>query len=419
MKLINHITRFTLGTFLFIMLVHTLVSYVLVTFFVHKRLERSLLKEKRIVFQAIGVNDSFPIFPGFAENELEIREIDKKPGAKNRFQTVELFSKREEEVQEYFELLTGISLENQHYAVRIRRSLVQTRELIFSLVASSVFSMLLILLVWGFYYRNINRKLWDPFFKSLEYLKKFDFHAGKNLKLDSSNIWEFQQLNIHLNSLSDKLFQDYQGQKHFVENASHELQTPLAVIKTQIELVLQSEHLQKKEGQLLATALDAADRLTKINKSLITLSRIENLQYVDKAEISLKNIIEKNMSIFKMEAESKDIEIIYTALSPCKKLMNDILAHIIVRNLIQNAIRHNMYSGKVWIFLSDDSIEIKNTGKVLDVPTERVFERFYKDLDSEGSIGLGLPIVKEICDLYAFRISYNIEDKLHCFRIKF
>jgi len=296
---------------------------------------------------------------------------------------------------------------------------LQNTELIYALIASGIGSSVLIFLAWWFFLKRINKTLWEPFFKTLDLLKTFDLRSCKEIKFEDTSVWEFQQLNQHLNGLVGKLQQDYLGQKHFVENASHELQTPLAVIKTQVELVLQSDYLRKEEVNLLASALDAADRLTKINRSLITLSRIENLQFIEKTELLFSDIINHNMSIFMMEAESRGLEIHYTADNPCKQSINDTLAQIIVRNLIQNAIRHNYEGGQVWISLNEEILEIKNTGKSLKVPSEKIFERFYKHSDSEGSIGLGLPIVKEICDRYDYILSYSFESDLHCLKIEF
>lgn len=418
MKLTTRTTQYYVGTFVLVLLMHAAISYFSVTSLVHKRLERALMKEKNTIVKVIAQRDTIPSFPGFGENEWEIEPLDTKPAFDHRFRVVRLFSRREAETLEYYELKTHIEVEGRFYELNIRRSLVQTNELIYSLVISSVLSLLLLIMIWGFFYRRINQKLWLPFYRTLHKLKSYDFRIGKNIHFKDTGIKEFQELNNELNMLTDKLYQDYQGQKHFVENASHELQTPLAVIKTQLELLLQSDRLQKEEIQLVASALDASDRLSKINKSLIILSRIENLQYAETNEVLINDIIDQNMNMFSMEADIRELEIIYVPQASCLKVANETLMHILIRNLIQNAIRHNISSGKVWINLEHQYLEIKNTGNPLTVPPEKLFERFYKHSESEGSIGLGLSIVKEICEIYSFGISYTIQGNIHCLRVE-
>jgi signal transduction histidine kinase len=420
LKLVKRTTQFYIGTFAMVLMAHAGLSYFSVNYLVHQKLEKSLIKEKRIIAREIIKRDSIPVFPGFGENELVIQGVSEALFTDDQFQTKVLFSKREEEPLQYYELRTYLKNQGEIYELRIRRSLVQTHELIYSLVISSILSMVVLLLVWVLFYRRLNRKLWQPFYDTLRKLKSFEFRSEKNPHFGKTDIQEFKELNEELNMLTDKLYQDYQGQKHFVENASHELQTPLAIIKTQLELLLQSDHIQEQEVELVASALDATDRLTRINKSLITISRIENLQYADDGEISLNNIINQNMVMFQIEADSRGLEIIYSVKEDCVRTMNDTMAHMMVRNLIQNAIRHNIENGgKVWINLDAQQLAIKNTGKPLAVPTEKLFERFFKNSEFEGSIGLGLPIVKQICELYDFELSYTTEGNLHCFQIKF
>lgn len=417
MRLSTINTQYYLGAFVGILIIHGLISYGLVTYFVHQRIEKALLKEKRTIQRAIDEADTIPDFPGFGENEFSISLQQSPIGKKDEFKTVSLYSLRDEEELEYYELATQVNKGSSIYEVRIRRSLVRTQELILSLVASSFFALLLILLSWFLFFRKLDLKLWAPFFSMLHQLKRIDLREGEEIDLPETQIWEFQQLNDEVNKLTEKLGKDYMGQKHFIENASHELQTPLAIIKTQLELILQSEKLDEVEIRQIASCIDAADRLTRINKSLISLSRIENLHYIEKERLYLEEVIEHNMSIFRMEAESREITINYEINNPCELLINDTLAHMLVRNLIQNAIRHNVEKGEIWIILNASSLVIKNTGKVTDTPSEKFFERFYKSSDSEGSIGLGLAIVKEICELYDFQVSYDRKDSLHVFTI--
>ena len=417
MKLLARTTRYYSLAFATVLLVHALISYFSINYFVHRRLERALLREKRIVEREIKTRDNIPAFPGFGENEFSIRQVPSSEMKADEFRTV--FIGEEEERQEYYQLQSFLSHKENTYQLNFRKSLVQTNELILSLLLSSVLAIGLLLAGLVYVNRKMNRKIWDPFYQTLRQLAAFELRSGKKQVFSESEIKEFDALNRELNVLTQKIHQDYQGQKHFVENASHELQTPLAVIKTQLELLLQSDQLTREDVQLVASALNAADRLTKINKSLITLSRIENLQYAEKSEVSLRKVVDQNMSLFRLEAKARNLKIHYEAYENATLYMSEPLAHMIVRNLIQNAIRHNIDGGEVWIYLTDRVFGIKNTGKPLLVGPDKLFERFYKKSDTEGSIGLGLPIVKQICERYDFKITYRYTEPHHFVQIFF
>ena len=419
MKLLAKTTQYYAWTFAIVLLIHVIISYFSIAYFVHLRLEKSLKQEKNIIVQRLQQTQQLPNISNYSEHELEIRLLGREQRSADQFQTVSLYSKREEALLDYYELLTYVESGETTYQLHIRRSLGRTNELIFGLVLASILSIIILFLGLLLLNRMISKKVWEPFYRILNHLKEFELRSGEQIQTEPSDIVEFNQLNQELILLTNKLQADYQSEKHFVENASHELQTPLAIIKTQLELILQSERLKEEEVQLVATALNAADRLSRINKSLITLSRIENLQYADTMLVDIQQVVAENLKVYRREARNKGVHIHLMEEVVCEVEMSESLAHMIVRNLIQNAIRHNVEEGEVWIGLTGDSLTIRNTGKPGIINPSKLFDRFYRQSDAEGSIGLGLPIVKQICDLYGFKIDYQIKEAIHSQHIFF
>jgi signal transduction histidine kinase len=261
--------------------------------------------------------------------------------------------------------------------------------------------------------------LWKPFYSTIEALSRYDVKQHQALQLPRSGTKEFDRLNGAVNTMTDKIRQDFLQQKEFTENASHEMQTPLAVIKTRLELLIQSKNLGEQEMDQLTAIEYAANKMSSLHKALLLLAKIENNQFKDLAEVDLKKIIEKVLMNYEDQLYAKSISV-KTELKHVPSLrMNPVLADILVSNLIQNAIRHNEKGGAIEIDLHDNSLLVSNTGEPLQVPAEELFMRFKKNDASRESLGLGLAIVKSIAELYSIDLSYEWNEKRHSFRLIF
>jgi hypothetical protein len=97
--------------------------------------------------------------------------------------------------------------------------------------------------------------------------------------------------------------------------------------------------------------------------------------------------------------------------------MDPILADVFVVNLIKNAITHNIENGVITIEINGNELKISNTGEKLDLSDKNIFDRYTAFSKKSGSLGLGLSLIKKICELYGFTINYNFEKKLHVFRL--
>ncbi|MCA0233120.1 MAG: HAMP domain-containing histidine kinase [Bacteroidetes bacterium] len=278
-----------------------------------------------------------------------------------------------------------------------------------------------ILLVIGFIVLNqrISAKLWKPFYKTLHQIKAFDLSSQRSIAFEKTTILEFEELNGSLQRLIEKNISSYQEQKEFTENASHELQTPLAIIQSKLDLLLQNEALTGKESEIIEAAHKALARTSRINKNLLLLAKIENQQFVDTEPINLSQLMNDSLDFLSEHIEAKNITIDKQIEQGVFIEGNRILLEILINNLLLNAIRHNVENGKIGVEFSKHRFIVSNTGHNHSLNTANLFKRFSTSSAETPSSGLGLAIVKQICNRYHWQIHYSFDQQLHCFFVAF
>jgi signal transduction histidine kinase len=269
-----------------------------------------------------------------------------------------------------------------------------------------------------FFNQFVSKKIWQPFYQTIRQIENFSFENSKATETVSTDIKEFRTLDVAIQQMTNKVTQDYHSLKQFTENASHEIQTPLAVIKSQIELLIQKADWEEHEWKALNNINEAASRLSKLNQALLLLTRIENQQYGDTKTINLKECVLRKLDQLEPMTEDKNLTI-QTDLQDKLLHINPNLADILLNNLLGNAVKHNLSNGTLEVFLNDTSLLIRNTGQVLTTPPDDLFKRFQKNNKSSASLGLGLAIVQQICERYDFRIYYSSEDQWHKVEVLF
>ncbi len=267
--------------------------------------------------------------------------------------------------------------------------------------------------------RFLLAKIWKPFNHTLAQLKQFNLSSKNIIVPQQTDINEFEELNETVLSMTEKVRKDYESMKNFTENASHEIQTPLSIIKNKIELLLQSENLDTTQVNAIQSLNDAASRLSKVNQSLLLLAKIENHQFENGKKINVSFLLNSCIENYEELATIKNISIEKNISENIFIEINDSLAEILISNIILNAIKHNYQNGNIKIKLTSNSIIVSNTGDAPHENTGKLFERFKKDSSSADSIGLGLAIVKSICDTYGFAVSYHYKEEMHIVKILF
>jgi signal transduction histidine kinase len=349
------------------------------------------------------------------DHSLFVRRIEKPEGYEFYSDTL-AYDQREKDLIPFRKLTFTVKSGDSHYEVSLLQSLLEMEDL--QMVIFSFMGGLFLLLMISLFFVNrwLSTKAWKPFFKSLSLLSSWKFSEDKAVHFDATDIAEFDQLNRLLENMMQKIRTDFVKLKEFTENASHEIQTPLAIIKSKLELVLQDKSLNDKQHQQIQAAFESTIRLSKLNEAMLLLSRIENQQFVGQQEIDFCQLIRSRVDYFEELFGLKQIEVTFQIANVVVITMNPLLAEILVNNLLSNALRHNHENGKVIISAGNQEITISNTGKNQEIDTARLFRRFAKHTTTSGeSNGLGLSIAYEICKSNRIQLGYSYSDGMHHF----
>lgn len=247
----------------------------------------------------------------------------------------------------------------------------------------------------------------------------YNISDTKEITFPELEITEFNLLNQVFEKMHERIKQDYQNLKEFIENISHEIQNPLAIIKSRVDLLQQNENIDKSQAELIQSIQSSAIRLSNLNKSLILLSKIDNNQFSEREEVDIVENINFHLYNFEDIIQSKNISVHKNYKNPLVVWADSNLISIMLLNLLKNSIYHNLPSGTVEVITEPKLLTIKNSGKKLNISQEDLFKRFTKSSNRPDSLGLGLAIIKKICDYYHFSIQYSCQDNFHVITIIF
>lgn len=325
----------------------------------------------------------------------------------------------EKELVEYSILRGFYRFKNQNYQIDIFESNIEEEELLEGLWAG--FGILLLFLGIGFFVLNwiISRTIWKPFYSTIYQLSNYQLQEHKQFQLNAASTYEFEQLNSALNTMTNKIYSDFIQQKEFTENASHEMQTPLAIIKANLSVLMQAQNLSENEMNAIESIENTVKKLSSLNRTLLLLTKIENKQFTEQKSINLADLIKHQLANYSEQIDAKDITLHIDLQNSFYREMNPTLADILVSNLIHNAIRHNLIGGQLSIVSNANGFSISNTGDPLPFPASEMFLRFRKSTSSAESIGLGLSLVKSIAETYNMNIHYAFSDQVHTFKLTF
>lgn len=264
--------------------------------------------------------------------------------------------------------------------------------------------------------RRLSRELWRPFYDSLTKIKDFDLNKHQAVAFTPTDIAEFAELNDNLDKLITSSISAYNQQKKFTENASHELQTPLAIMQSKLDLFLQEENLSSHQHQLIRELSAAVTRTSRINRNLLMLAKIDNKQFEQQEIINLSVLINDLMELLGDHQSDKNIKLETNITQDVSVRANRVLVEVLLQNLFSNAYRHNIQEGRLLIRLDPSTIVIANSGKeALD--SDQLFKRF-TSVKGSGT-GLGLAIVHETCASLRWSVRYAFENQKHYFYVRF
>lgn len=308
---------------------------------------------------------------------------------------------------------------DQYYELEVKMSTMERDDMIQTLIIYLVALFLLLIISLGIGAGIILRKSFTPLKKLLHWIHSLV--PGKPVPpMDNdTRITEFRQLNEAAFEMSVANLRVYELQKQFTENASHELQTPLAVVRNKLDQFTQQEELTGKQLSDIAQIYESLNVAIKLNKSMLLLSRIENRQFQNSIDVDFNTVVNDISSDLAEIYAHKGIRISIENKDHSMASMNETLAGILIANLLKNAYLHTANNGNITVVIEKRILNIYNTGEqALD--QDKVFKRFYQpSVKQEHSSGLGLSIVKSICDIYQFGLSYTFTGREHLFSIRF
>lgn len=338
----------------------------------------------------------------------------------NRLSNEMVFMPYDGEEEPYRVLRTGFyGKDGKPYALEIRTSTVEEDDLIYDLTLSLIFLYAFILVSIMVINHFGLQKAFKPLDRILSQLQKYKFGQSSHLEKIDTNVTEFYVLQNEIFEMINRNEKVFNDQKLFIENASHELQTPLAIAINKIDLILDQSDLKEEDYVQLVETKNSLWRMVNLNKSLLMLSRIENQHYATKNNVDFTSLIQEIVEDYEPIFENEKIDLKMDVKDHFVAEFNPDLARILISNLIRNAIRHNNDQKQIHIQVDEEGILIENTSDSSALNSEMIYHRFYKHGTNENSNGLGLSLVQTILNNQSsLVINYHFRSPFHQFMLK-
>ena len=387
---------------------------------IYKQVDNSLITEKTIIQDQIEQTDTIPDFEATFGHQIEVKLLNYAVRNYQSIKDTDIYDSKTDSFTPFrYIYSTGNTIQKKGYIITIFQEISEKNELLQDISLYMFFLFFSLLLISILINYLIARRLWGPFYKSVKIAGKFDIQSDKPLDLPKTDINEFNQLNDVFYDMTHKMRNDYLNLKEFSENASHEIQTPLAVIRSKTDLLMQQNNLNKESLSLIKSINEATTKLFKLNQGLLLISKIDNQAFHEKKLVSLKNILESGLENYTEILQLKKIKVELDLTDGGLVEMNDVLAEILISNLLSNAVRFNIDNGFIKCHIDRNNLIISNPGPSMTIDPEFLFRRFHKGSDNPHSVGLGLSIVKKITETYRMNITYTCDNYVHEISLQF
>jgi signal transduction histidine kinase len=325
------------------------------------------------------------------------------------------FGKMENQIK----LESVVEIAGQRYHIIQFDLIVESEDIIASVTKSMLITFLILLFSTVLIALFISYYMLAPFRILLTKIKNFSITDKEPIQFTISKVKEFNKINHFLLDMTSKIISDYQLLKEFTENTSHEFQTPIAIIQGKLENMLEENNLSQSQMNSLIEIQSTLSRLSKMTTSLSLLTKIDNHEFNNTEKLNLSEILGALLKEYEELLILKKITLSIDLAKDIEISGDRVLVQIMLTNLITNAIRHNIESGKINLTLSSNTFVIWNSGLPTDVNPLDLFNRFEKSNQHINSLGLGLSIVKKIVENYNYNISYQVEEDRHILTLKF
>ena len=416
MRLITKIVLIFLGLSLIVFIIGALVTVQIISNEVKKE-ERWFLQErlnsteryieKREPTKDI-IRDKVIILP--KEDSIETDNIV--------FSDTIVYHSTLERPEKHNKLDVGKKINGRFYKITLYDIIIEQDDIVDGVIESLVKTYILLLVVVLLGSWLLSRRLLKPFENTLSAIRKFDIKENEPFELPQTGTKEFKRLNVFIDQMSQKVMADYQSLKEFTENASHEIQTPISIAKGKLEL-LQDGDLTEEQKKLVSEASKSLTNLSKLGNTLTLLAKIDNQEFDQKESVDVNTTLENILDEYEQLIYLKGISLSKKILDDIEWNIHPVLLEILITNLLNNAIKHNLSKeGFIKVYLQNNQLIIENSGKTLNYKPELLFARFKKGNQSSSSLGLGLAIIQKICTVSGLKISYINKEQLHQFIIE-
>lgn len=412
MRLLNQSLQYLTIPILIIVSLWSVIFYFNMLDEIYDSIDDGLDNYKLLIIRKAAIDTTILAKSEFDESNYAIRKIQRPEAIhiRDRYEDTLMYMQNEEELEPVRLLTTAFENQGHYYELKVISSMVEEDDQIVNLFWSILW-LFVVLVVSIFLINNyVLQKIWEPFYQLLQRMKTYRIDKNAPLPKVETTTDEFLELQEAGNILIRHALNTYASQKQFTENASHELQTPLAILTSKVELLLERGSLPAADARELGEVLQIIERLSQLNKSLLLLSKIENKQYFNNQPVSIQTIVHESLGDLDEFRQFRGIDLILEATVPMIVNMDPTLAQVLVSNLVRNAIFHNQIGGQVRIMLGREQLSVSNTATSGQLDDQVIFKRFHKNASSSKRIGLGLAIVDAICKLYDFKLSYQFTD---------
>lgn len=422
MKLFNRIIWQISPVLILVMSFWAFLFYKAIISEINDEVDDSLEQSAEVLILKKLAGEELPSVDNGTNNQYFIKEVAKEKmehDRQNRFQDSMIYiqAKRETEpariLRTYF-----MDRNNRYWQLSIATPTIEKTDLqeaILQWILALYISLLLIIIFINIWLFRSNLR---PLYVLLDWLDKYRIGKENKPLVNPTEIIEFKKLNETVERHVGRAEQVFRDQKEFIGNASHEIQTPVAICSNRLEIMMEDESLSETQLNEIMKIHHTLSYVAKLNKSLLLLSKIDNGQFNDPENICINKLISRYLSDFEEVYDYLNLRITFKEDGELFLRMNESLAGILIMNLLKNAFVHNRTDGEIRIEVTDRELKIRNTGQEIPLDETKIFERFYHTRRKEGSTGLGLSIIKSICKVCDFVCGYQFEHSMHCFIIR-
>lgn len=259
-----------------------------------------------------------------------------------------------------------------------------------------------------------------PLYALLRWLDGYTVGAQNPPLVVETSVTEFRRLNDAARRYAERAEETFERQKQFIGNASHEMQTPLAVCRNRLEMLVDdAPTLTEEQLGEIAKVQRTLDYLVRLNRSLLLLSKIDNGQFPETEAVDMNALVRRTAEDMEEIYAYRNMRFTLADEGPLTVRMNPSLAGSVVANLVKNAFVHGDAGGEIVVTVAPRRLTVANSGAGGPLDAGHIFDRFYQGAKKEGSTGLGLAVVDAVCRLYGLKIAYSHADGRHCFTVNF